>query len=152
MNRALLLAPLFLLLSCNDRDYCAEAPSCDKNLAINCEPSCTVGPCSTGPHLLGCGDFASCTVVVGETSSPRFFRSRALCVEDGTASCDPSTADAPVCDGQGAIIGCSGYKRVIRAPCAQAALYFTDSACCRNTSPPDGGPDGGTGGSPDGGR
>jgi hypothetical protein len=152
VNRALLLAPLFLLLSCSDRDYCAEAPSCDRDLAINCEPSCTVGPCSTGPHLLECGDTASCTVVVGETSSPRFFRSRALCVEEGSASCEPTTAAAPVCDGQGAITGCSGYKRVIRAPCAQAALYFTESACCRNTGQPDGGTDGGTGGSTDGGR
>ncbi|HYH98043.1 hypothetical protein [Hyalangium sp.] len=140
MNRALLLAPLFLLLSCSDRDYCAEAPRCDEAYAINCEPSCTVGPCSTGPHLLECEAGERCTVVVGDSSSPRFFRSRALCVEEGSASCDPATAPAPVCEEQGVITGCSGYKRVIRTSCSQAALYFTESKCCRETPQVDGGP------------
>jgi hypothetical protein len=149
MNRALSLVPLLLLLACSDREYCAEAPLCEEGRAINCERSCSVGPCSTGPHLLECGAGASCQVVLGDPSSPRFFRSRALCVEEGSASCDPATAAAPVCDGQGMITGCSGYKHVIRASCSQAALYFTHSACCRNSGqgdagtpgePTDGGP------------
>jgi hypothetical protein len=150
--RALSLAPLLLLLGCSERDLCAEAPTCDENLAINCEPSCTVGPCSTGPHTLECGDNARCSVITGDTSSPRFFRSRALCIEEGNASCDPATAGEPVCEGTSVVTGCSGYKRVIRAPCSQSALYFTDApACCRGGGSGDGGvPDGGT--STDGGR
>ncbi len=149
MHRPLLLAPLLLLLSCSSRDYCAEAPLCEQDKAINCEPSCTVGPCSTGPNIVDCGGSASCSVVVGETSSPRFFRSRALCIEDGSASCDPATAPPPTCDGSGLVMGCSGYKRIIRASCSQAALYFTSADCCRATAQPDGGmPDGSTDGGP----
>jgi hypothetical protein len=100
-------------------------------------------------------------VVVGDTSSQRFFRSRALCIEDGSASCDPDTAGPPVCDGSGLVMCCSGYKRVIRASCSQAGLYFTNADCCRTGAQSDGGtqtdggtqPDGGTsdGGSPDAG-
>lgn len=149
MSRALLLVPLFLLLSCSDDDDCAKAPLCDNDKAINCERSCTVGPCSTGLNTLDCGPTASCSVVVGDTSSQRFFRSRALCIEDGSASCDPNTSGPPVCDGQGAITGCSGYKQIIRASCSQAGLYFTSSECCRGGSQGDGGVPGG--GSPDAG-
>jgi hypothetical protein len=144
MHRALSLIPL-LLLSCSDRDYCAEAPLCEEGKAINCQRSCLVGPCSTGAHLFECGGSASCTVAVGDSTSALFFSARALCVEEGSAPCDPATAGAPVCDGLGAIMGCSGYKRVIRAPCSQAALYFTSSDCCRGILPGDGGvPDGGS--------
>jgi hypothetical protein len=147
--RILSLAPLFLWLSCASRDTCAEAPLCEEDHAINCERSCTVGPCSTGANTVDCGASASCTVVVGDTTSPRFFRSRALCIEEGSESCDPAVAGAPLCDGQGLVVGCSGYKRVIRASCSQAALYFTNADCCRGSSTGDGGiPDGG---SPDGG-
>ncbi|ADO74069.1 hypothetical protein [Stigmatella aurantiaca] len=143
MNRLLLL-PL-LLLACSDRDLCTEAPLCEDGRAINCEPSCPVGPCSTGPSSLACGESATCTIVPGDLASPRFFRSRALCVEEGSASCDPATAGPPVCPGDGLIQGCSAYKRVIRAPCAQAVLYFTNVACCSGAGPVDGGtPDGGT--------
>ncbi|WP_224365279.1 hypothetical protein [Hyalangium versicolor] len=145
MSRALFLAPLFLLLSCSDRDYCAEAPLCEKDQAINCERSCSVGPCSTGANIVECGPTASCEFVIGDTTSPRFFRSRALCIEEGSASCDPDTSGPPVCDGQGLLMGCSGYKRIIRASCSQAALYFTSSDCCRSGTPSDGGvPDGGS--------
>ncbi|WP_224244301.1 hypothetical protein [Hyalangium gracile] len=145
MSKALLLVPLLLLLSCSDDDDCAKTPLCEEDKALNCERSCSVGPCSTGLNTVECGAAATCELVVGETSSPRFFRSRALCVEEGSASCDPDTAGAPVCEGQGLIIGCSGYKRVIRASCSQAGLYFTNSDCCRTGNPGDGGvPDGGS--------
>lgn len=152
MYRALLLLPL-LLLACSDRDLCAESPLCEKDQAINCEPTCTVGPCSTGPSVLECGGSAQCTIVPGDLSSSRFHRSRALCVEEGSESCDPATAAPPVCDGTGLIQGCSEYKRVIRASCSQAALYFTRTDCCRGGG--GGQEDGGTpdGGAPtDGGR
>ena len=145
MYRALSLAPLLLLLGCSERDLCAESPLCEENRAINCEPSCTVGPCSTGAHTLECGGQAMCSVVPGDVNSQRFFRSRALCVQEGNASCDPATAGAPVCEGTSVVIGCSGYNRLIRAPCAQSALYFTEAACCR------GGGGGGDGGVPDAG-
>ncbi len=153
MYRPLLLVPLFLL-SCSSRDYCAEAPLCENGQAINCERTCSVGPCSTGANIVDCGESATCSVVVGDINSPRFFHSRALCVADGSASCDPSTAGAPVCDGQGTVMGCSGYNRVIRASCSQAGLYFTNADCCRGGTQGDGGtPDGGSpdGGSPDAG-
>ena len=159
MYRALLLAPLLLLLGCSERDVCAEAPLCEEDVAINCEPTCTVGPCSTGPHRLECGETATCAIVTGEVGSQRFFRSRALCVQEGTASCDPATAGAPTCEGTSVVVGCSEYKRLIRAPCGQAALYFTEAACCRGGGfPLDGGTttDGGTsrdgGTTTDGGR
>jgi hypothetical protein len=155
VSRALCLAPLLLLLlSCADHDYCGEAPLCDNDRAINCERTCSVGPCSTGQNIVECGTAATCSVVVGDANSARFFASRAMCVEEGSASCDPATAGAPVCDGQGLIIGCSGYNRVIRASCSQAGLYFTQSECCRTGIPSDGGlPDAGTpdAGSPDAG-
>jgi hypothetical protein len=152
VNRLLLL-PL-LLVACSDPDLCIGAPTCDEGRAINCEPSCAVGPCSTGPSILVCGEETACTIVPGDLASPRFFRSRALCVEEGSASCDPTTAGPPVCLGDGLIRGCSEYKRVIQASCSQAVLYFQDIACCSGASPADGGvPDGGSpdGGSPDGG-
>jgi hypothetical protein len=155
VSRTLILVPLFLLLSCSGTDYCAEAPLCENDKAINCERTCSVGPCSTGANIVECGPTASCSVVVGDLSSQRFFRSRALCVEDGSASCDAATAGAPVCDGQGLVMGCSGYNRIIRASCSQAGLYFTHSDCCRGNNQGDGGTqtDGGTpdGGSPDAG-
>ncbi len=143
MHRLLLLTPLFLLLGCSGRDYCAETPLCEEDKAINCERSCTVGPCSTGANIVECGGTATCSVVVGDLTSQRFFRSRALCIEDGSASCDPATAPPPTCDGSGLVMGCSGYKRVIRASCSQAALYFTSADCCRTTTQPDGGTPGG---------
>ncbi len=150
MNRLLPLLPLLLALACSDRDLCAEAPLCEENRAINCEISCTVGPCSTGGYSIECGDDATCTVHPGDLNSPGFSRSRALCVQEGSASCDPETAAAPLCDDQGGVTGCSGYKRLIRVPCAQAGVYFKSAACCRSGNPPDAGtPDGGT--SPDGG-
>ncbi|MDY7228630.1 hypothetical protein [Hyalangium rubrum] len=153
MYRLLPLAPLLWLLACNDRDLCAESPLCEENRAVNCEPSCTVGPCSNGPNILPCGESAMCSIVPGDINSQRFFRSRALCVQEGSASCDPTTSGAPTCDGQGAqgiISGCSEYKRVIRASCTQAGLYFSNTACCQG-EPTDGGtPDGGTS-TPDGG-
>ncbi|HVG60086.1 MAG TPA: hypothetical protein VNA24_16125 [Hyalangium sp.] len=149
MRLTFLLSPLLLLLACSDRDYCAEAPLCEQDKAINCEPSCTVGPCSTGPNTVECGSTASCSVVVGDTSSPRFFRSRALCIEEGTASCDPALSPPPTCDGAGLVMGCSGYKRIIRASCSQSALYFTTADCCRGIVQPDAGmPDGSTDGGP----
>lgn len=153
MSRALFLAPLLLLLSCS-HDDCADAPLCDNGKAVNCERTCSVGPCSTGVNTLDCGDSATCSVVVGDTNSSRFFHSRALCIENGSASCDPSTYGTPVCDGAGLVMGCSGYNRVIRASCSQAGLYFTSADCCRQGNPGDGGiPDGGSpdGGSPDAG-
>jgi hypothetical protein len=152
VHRALFVAPLLLLLACSDRDLCAEAPLCEENRAINCEPTCTVGPCSTGAHPLDCGDTATCTIVTGDLASPRFFRSRALCVQEGSASCDPATAPAPVCEGKTIVTGCSEYKRVIRASCSQSALYFSNAPCClTGGGPGDGGvPDAGT--STDGGR
>jgi hypothetical protein len=149
VNRPLLLTPLLLLLACSDRDYCAETPLCEEDKAINCERTCTVGPCSTGPNIVDCGATASCSVVVGDPTSQRFFRSRALCIEDVSASCEPATAPPPTCDGSGLVMGCSGYKRVIRASCSQSALYFTSADCCRATAQPDGGvPGGSTDGGP----
>jgi hypothetical protein len=149
VHRPLLLAPLLLLLSCSDRDYCAEAPLCEQDKAINCERACTVGPCSTGPNIVECGATAACSVVVGDPTSQRFFRSRALCIEEGSASCDPEASPPPTCDGSGLVMGCSGYKRIIRASCSQSALYFTSAECCRGTDQPDGGmPGGSTDGGP----
>lgn len=148
--RFLPLAALFLLSACSSEPTCAEAPRCDEEgVALNCEPSCTVGPCSTGPHLLQCGEGERCTVVTGDLGSAHYHRSRALCVQGGEA-CDPATAGAPVCDGTGMVTGCSGYKRVIRTACSQAGLYFENAGCCRSgstPSPSDGGvPDGGSAG------
>ncbi|XXF76482.1 hypothetical protein P2318_26005 [Myxococcaceae bacterium GXIMD 01537] len=157
--RFLTLAPLLLLCACSETDYCAEAPLCEDGRAINCEPSCTVGPCSTGPHFQTCAESEACTIVPGDLTSSRYFRSRALCVQ-GAEACDPATAGPPSCDGQGSVTGCSGYKRVIHTSCSQAGLYFESAPCCRgapNPSTPDAGtpdggvPDGGTSGT-DGGR
>jgi hypothetical protein len=41
-------------------------------------------------------------------------------------------------------MGCSGYKRIIRASCSQSALYFTSADCCRGTGQEDGGMPGGS--------
>ncbi len=155
--RLLLLAALLLLSACSSSDLCAEAPSCDEEgLAINCEPGCTVGPCSNGPQFQQCAEAEACSIVTGDINSPRFFRSRALCTQSADA-CDPATAAAPVCDGAGAVTGCSAYKRVIRISCSQAGLYFENAACCRggtNPGPPDAGSgtDGGVPNGADGGR
>lgn len=149
MRLTFLLSPLLLLLACSARDYCAEAPLCEEDKAINCERSCTVGPCSTGANIVECGGPASCSVVVGDISSQRFFRSRALCIEDGSPPCDPALSPPPICDGSGLVIGCSGYKRIIRASCSQSALYFTTADCCRGVDQPDAGmPNGSTDGGP----
>lgn len=149
--RLLPLATLLLLSACSTSDPCNEAPKCDGTLAINCEPSCLVGPCSNGAQFTTCTESETCTIIPGDVSSSRFFRSRALCVQ-GTGSCDPATSGAPTCDGQGNVSGCSAYKHVIHTSCSQAGLYFEDAACCRNGGTP-GTPDAGTsdGGVPDGG-
>ncbi len=150
--RVLPLAALLLLSACSSSDPCAEAPLCDEEgLAINCEPGCTVGPCSNGPQFQQCSEAETCTIVSGDINSPRFFRSRALCTQSGEA-CDPATAGAPVCDGAGAVTGCSAYKRTIRIACSQSGLYFENAACCRGGNVP-GPSDGGTsdGGVPNGG-
>ena len=54
-----------------------------------------------------------CSVVPGDVNSQRFFRSRALCVQEGNASCDPATAGAPVCEGTSVVIGGFGYNRAL---------------------------------------
>jgi hypothetical protein len=155
---ALLAASLTVvaLAGCPARDYCAESPLCEDNRAVNCEPSCQVGPCSNGPKFRECGAQTRCEIRPGDPSSTRFFRARAVCVLPQTDVCDPATAPTPTCDGLGNITGCSAYKRVIVASCSQAGLFFASSACCAS-GPGDGGTDGGTpdggtgGGEPDGG-
>ena len=138
-------------LSCSSEDLCGESPLCDNNAATNCEPSCTVGPCSNAPFTEDCGQNATCQIATGDINSTQFFRSRAVCVVAGSSSCDPASSPAPTCDGLGNIQGCSAYKQVIIAPCDNAGLFFANSDCC--TQPFDGGTDGGLGdgGLPDGG-
>ena len=88
----------------------------------------------------------------GDINDPRFFRSRAVCAKS-LSVCDPATAPAPVCDGQGFVAGCSAYRRDIRVTCAQAGVYFANAACCRGGGTDAGTTDAGTedGGIPDAG-
>lgn len=148
------LALLVLLTSaCSGGDLCAQAPRCDGSEAINCETACPVGPCSTGPTVQDCGEGATCTVVPGGRTDPRFYRSRAVCALDLKA-CNPADAGAPVCEGERMVRGCSAYLRDIRVPCSQAGLYFAQApACCQGGTADGGSPDAGTadGGIPDGG-
>jgi hypothetical protein len=141
---ALLAAALSfaLAVSCTSEDLCGQSPLCDANVATNCDPSCTVGPCSNSPTIRDCGEQASCQIASGDINSTRFFRARAVCVVSGSSGCDPDASTPPTCDGLGNIQGCSAYKQVIVAPCAQAGLFFDSSECCLH--PPDGGlPDAG---------
>jgi hypothetical protein len=103
-----------------------------------------VGPCSTGPIEQECAEGTTCTVVPGDLNDARFFRSRAVCAKD-LSVCDPATAAAPTCDGQGSVSGCSAYRRTIRVSCAQSGVYFRDAACCRGGGTDGGTSDGGTG-------
>jgi hypothetical protein len=140
----LLLASFALLASaCSGGDLCAQAPRCDDTEAINCETGCTVGPCSTGPTVQDCGEDTTCTVVPGDRTDARFYRARAVCARALTA-CNPADAPPPVCEGERFVTGCSAYRRDLRVPCAQAALYFAQvPACCRGAAG-DGGSDAGT--------
>ena len=151
--------PLFLLVSfallasaCSGGDLCAQAPRCDDSEAINCETGCTVGPCSTGPTVQDCDNGATCTVIPGDRTDARFYRTRAVCALS-LAACNPTDAPPPVCEGERFVTGCSAYRRDIRVPCSQAALYFAQvPACCRGGAG-EGGSDAGTGdgGTPDAG-
>ena len=156
MRPALLaLLAAALVLACASEDLCGESPLCDSNQATNCEPGCTVGPCSNSPFTQDCGQGASCQVIPGDLNSTRFFRSRALCVLNDSDVCDPSSAPEPTCDGLGNVQGCSAYGRFIVARCSESGLFFADPACCSGDGgTSDGGlPDGGApdGGAPDAG-
>lgn len=109
-------------------DDCADAPVCRNGKAVNCVSSCSVGPCSTGATIRDCGE-QQCEVIAGDPQSIRFSIARAVCVNDPNA-CDPSTSGPPVCDLKGSVTGCSPYKRIITASCAQAAVFFADAPCC----------------------
>ncbi|MCP3145068.1 hypothetical protein [Pyxidicoccus xibeiensis] len=158
MPRLALSSLLLVLLTsaCSD-DLCASAPRCDDTEAINCEPTCAVGPCSTGPTVQDCGEATTCTVVPGDRDDSRFYRSRAVCAR-ALAACNPAEAPAPTCEDGRFVVGCSAYRRDIRVPCSQAGLYFDRApACCQGT-PGDGGTDAGLpdaglldGGAPDAG-
>lgn len=136
---------LALLTSACSGDLCAEAPRCDGSEALNCEPACTVGPCSSGPILQECNEGTTCTVAPGDRSDARFYRSRAVCAVSLDA-CDPATTAPPTCGGDRFVTGCSAYRRNIRVSCSQSALYFAQPpACCMAAAPDDGGtPDAGT--------
>lgn len=147
---ALLLA---LLTSACSGDLCSQAPRCDDSEALNCEPACTVGPCSSGPIAQECAEDTTCTVVPGDRNDARFYRSRAVCAKELTA-CNPAEAAPPVCEEGRFAVGCSAYRRVIRVPCSQSGLYFAQApACCSGVEGDAGTLDGGTadGGVPDGG-
>ncbi|NTX12551.1 hypothetical protein HUA76_17275 [Myxococcus sp. CA056] len=146
---SLLLA--LLVSACSDGDPCSQAPRCDDSEALNCETACTVGPCSTGAIFQECDQGTTCTVVPGDRSDARFYRSRAVCARSLTA-CDPATAPEPVCEDGRFVTGCGAHHRDIRAFCSQAALYFAKVPACCVTGPGDGGADAGTdGGTGDGG-
>jgi hypothetical protein len=138
-----------LAASCTTEDLCGESPLCGAggNVATNCEPACTVGPCSNSPTFQDCGDGGSCQIATGDPNSTRFFRSRAVCVVPGSSSCNPDAGPGPSCDGLGNVTGCSAYGRVILAPCSQAGLFFANAECCITGVNPDAGvPDGGDAG------
>ncbi|MFP2924980.1 hypothetical protein ACLESO_07130 [Pyxidicoccus sp. 3LG] len=139
---------LVLLLSACSDDLCAAAPRCDDTEAINCEPTCAVGPCSTGPTVQDCGEETTCTVVPGDRNDARFYRSRAVCARNLTA-CNPAESPPPTCEGDRFVTGCSAYRRDIRVACSQAGLYFSQAPACCQGSAEDGGTDAGL---PDAGR
>lgn len=139
---ALCAAAALALMGCEEGNLCGLSPLCRDGQAINCDPSCTVGPCSNSPTFQDCPeDTTTCVIAVGKQDSTRFFRSRAVCQLNGSASCDPSVSAPPVCDGLGSVQGCSAYGEVIVASCTSAATFFEDAACC--SQPFDGGTDGG---------
>lgn len=147
MPRPALPALLLVLLTsaCSGGDLCSQAPRCDGTEALNCEPTCTVGPCSSGPSVQECGEDTTCTVVPGDRNDPRFYRSRAVCAKE-LAACNPADAAPPVCEEGRFAVGCSAYRRTIRVSCSQAGLYFTQApACCSGTGGDAGTPDAGTG-------
>lgn len=141
------LALALLAGGCPSGDLCAQAPLCDNNRTINCEPDCFSNPCSNGAKFHDCGAGATCEIRPGNLGSERFFRARAVCTVNGSDSCDPATAPAPTCDGLGNITGCSEYHRLTVAACSQAWLFFANAACCAgggdggrpDAGPPDGG-------------
>jgi hypothetical protein len=137
MMRLLSLCLLALLCACPERDYCAESPLCEEGRAINCDALCTAHPCTNSPRVSTCGESARCTVVPGPPDSPRFYKSRALCVVESSDTCEPQAAPPPTCDALGRVQGCSAYRRTVVAPCSQAELFFESAPCCR--SAPDGG-------------
>ncbi|MFY1830209.1 hypothetical protein ACN47A_30115 [Myxococcus fulvus] len=144
MPRILLSFLLALLVTaCSDGNPCDQAPRCDEGEALNCETACTVGPCSTGPVFQQCDRGATCTVVPGDRSDARFYRSRAVCALSLT-QCDPATAPAPVCEDERFVTGCGAHRRDIRVFCSQSALYFDKVPTCCITGPGDGGTDAGT--------
>jgi hypothetical protein len=126
----LVLLAAALVLACAGADLCGQSPLCDENQATNCEPSCTVGPCSNSPFSQDCGEGATCQVLPGDINSTRFFRSRALCVVNGSDVCDPDTAPAPTCDGLGNVQGCSAYGHFVVTPCSESGLFFANAGCC----------------------
>jgi hypothetical protein len=147
---ALCAASVLVLAGCESENLCGLSPLCRDGQAINCDPSCTVGPCSNSPTFQDCpADTTTCVVALGDPSSTRFFRSRAVCQVTGSASCDPAVAGPPVCDGLGSVEGCSAYGEVIHASCESASTFFEDAACC--SGPLDGGTDAGTDAGTDGG-
>ncbi|QDE92230.1 hypothetical protein BHS06_26465 [Myxococcus xanthus] len=136
---------LALLTTACSEDLCTQAPRCDDSEALNCEPECKVGPCSSGPILQACTERTTCTVVPGDRNDARFYRSRAVCAVTLEA-CDPATAAPPTCGSDRFVTGCSAYRRDIRVSCAQSALYFAQvPACCQGLGTDDGGTDAGTG-------
>ena len=144
---------LALFTSACSEDLCDEAPRCDGSEALNCEPECTVGPCSSGPILQECTQGTTCTVVPGDRGDARFYRSRAVCAVT-LEVCDPATAAPPTCSDDRFVTGCGAHRRNIRVSCSQSALYFAQvPACCQNPGTGDGGTDAGTddGGVPDAG-
>ena len=147
---ALCATAVLALAGCESENLCGLSPLCRDGQAINCDPLCTVGPCSNSPVFQDCpADTTTCTIAVGKQDSTRFFHSRAVCQVTGSASCDPETSEAPVCDGLGSVQGCSAYGEVIVVSCRSAATFFEDAACC--SQPIDGGTDAGTDAGTDGG-
>ncbi|AEI69009.1 hypothetical protein [Corallococcus macrosporus] len=136
---------LALLTTACSEDFCAQAPRCDGSEALNCEPECTVGPCSSGPIFQECDQGTTCTVVPGSRTDARFYRSRAVCAVT-LEECEPETAAPPTCGADRFVTGCGAYRRELRVSCSQAGLYFAQApACCQGPFPDDGGTDAGTG-------
>lgn len=147
---ALCAASALVLAGCESENLCGLSPLCRDGQAINCDLSCTVGPCSNSPTFQDCpADTTTCVIAVGDQTSTRFFRSRAVCRLNGSASCDPAASAPPVCDGLGNVEGCSAYGEVIHVSCASASTFFEEAACC--SEPFDAGTDGGTDGGSDAG-